>query len=352
MENLLRRKLQPMLRPLLVLIVVTTTACSDSDNKYFFEQLASEPMPIAADTISSISRNEPIRPLPPVSAESLVTPMVSLGRALFHDNRLSGDGTLNCSSCHMVDQGGDDNLATATGIRGQKGPINSPTVLNSGYNFRQFWNGRARTLADQAAGPVEAGIEMGADWDTVVENLSADKELRSQFKEAFGSDDITVEKVTTAIARYETSLSTPSDFDRYLMGQQNAISHEAKEGYALFKHYGCVGCHQGINVGGNLYQSFNAVQAVDIENFTVDKAGPESLDRDHAVSLVKVPSLRNIELTAPYFNGGRIDDLEIAVKIMGLSQTGTDIPDKDIKLIVEFLKSLTGDWQQHADLIN
>lgn len=290
--------------------------------------------------------------MPEVSPESLQTPMIQLGRLLFHDTRLSGDGTLTCASCHAIDQGGDDNLKTATGIRGQKGPINSPTVLNSGFNFRQFWDGRASSLDDQARGPVIAGIEMGAQWDNVIERLSRDDELRSQFKTAFGSSDISEDRVVFAIARYEETLITPAPFDQYLNGDISAISSDARRGYEKFKTYGCASCHQGINVGGNLYQQFGAVQRVDIDTFSASSATPLISGRDEELKMVKVPSLRNIELTAPYFHGGKVKDLSTAVRIMGLSQIGKAIPNSDIVLIVEFLKSLTGDWQQHAELVD
>ncbi|MEE9321645.1 MAG: cytochrome c peroxidase [Granulosicoccus sp.] len=340
-----------ILRASTIAFLVLLTGCSERGNETAFDRLQNLPIPLAVDTTTQLNQAEPIRPLPPVTSASLQTPMVTLGRELFHDTRLSGDGTLTCASCHGIDQGGDDNLQTATGIRGQKGPINTPTVLNSGFNFRQFWDGRAPTLDEQAKGPVEAGIEMGADWDIVVDTLSRDKQLKSRFEKAFGTSDITQNRVVHAIARYEETLTTPSPFDRYLSGDRNAISADARKGYEKFKTYGCSSCHQGINVGGNLYQQFGALQKVDIDSFTVAGATPVIGERDGDVTMVKVPSLRNIELTAPYFHGGKIKDLAIAVKIMGASQIGKVIPDSDIALIVAFLNSLTGDWQQHAELV-
>lgn len=331
--------------------VMLLAGCSEEFSESEFDSLQDLPLLIAEASPANLDMAEPIRPLPRVNAEALQTPMVKLGRLLFHDTRLSGDGTLTCASCHGIDQGGDDNLQTATGIRGQKGPINSPTVLNSGYNFRQFWDGRAPSLDEQAKGPVEAGIEMGADWDTVVATLSEDDELKETFKSVFGSGEITQHRVVHAIARYEETLITPSPFDDYLRGNTNAISANARAGYDKFKSYGCISCHQGINVGGNLYQQFGVMQSVDIQSFLDTGAKPIVRERHQDVSMVKVPSLRNIELTAPYFHAGKINDLPTAVRIMGLSQIGVTIPDQDISLIVAFLKSLTGDWQQHAALI-
>lgn len=333
-------------------IILASSACSDSSREDAFLRLQEQPLPLTIDTVASIGPTEPIRPLPPINPDDLNTPMVNLGRQLFHDTRLSGDGTLTCASCHGIDVGGDDNLATATGIRGQKGPINVPTVLNSGFNFRQFWDGRAPSLDEQARGPVAAGIEMGADWDVVVATLSEDDSLKDQFKTVFGTADISQDLVVHAIARFEETLTTPAPFDRFLMGDVKAISSDAAIGYSKFKNYGCASCHQGINVGGNLYQQFGVLQNVEVESFNVTGGEPVVKERDKEVTMVKVPTLRNIELTAPYFHGGKIKDLHTAVRIMGFSQIGTVIPEEDIAHIVEFLKSLTGDWQQHAALID
>lgn len=335
----------------LLVVTLLLSACLESEREIAFDQIQAQTIQLAADSAGTMGSSEPIRALGKVEPESLKTPVVNLGRDLFHDPRLSGDGTVTCASCHAIDQGGDDNLPTSVGIKGQVGPINSPTVLNSGFNFRQFWDGRAATLDEQAKGPVAASIEMGANWDNVVSRLSSDELLKKQFVEVFGKGEITQQKVVHAIARYEESLITPAPFDRYLAGETNSISPQAARGYEKFKSFGCVACHQGINVGGNLYQRFGAVQQVEIESFNVAGAKPVVKPRDEGVSLVKVPSLRNVSLTAPYFHGGKINDLHTAVRVMALSQIGKTIPDNDIEDIVAFLHSLTGDWQQHAALI-
>lgn len=343
--------LQGYIRCGAILLTTILASCSGNAIEEQFDRLQSLPLPLAETTVHRRTMNEPLRPLPDVSAESLQTPVVNLGRSLFHDTRLSGDGSLSCASCHGIDQGGDDDLETATGIRGQKGPINTPTVLNSGFNFRQFWDGRAPNLHEQAKGPVTADIEMDANWDTVVATLSEDASLKDAFKTVFGSTEITQERVVHAIARFEESLITPAPFDEFLKGDLSAISAEASAGYEIFKAYGCASCHQGINVGGNLYQQFGVMQSVDVESFMRHGAKPVIRDREEDISMVKVPSLRNVELTAPYFHSGKINDLRTAVRIMGLSQVGRDIPDSDISLIVAFLESLTGNWQQHAALV-
>ena len=327
------------------------TGCKDDQRHKKFEDLYAQLTPVATTRLTSFTSMEPIRPLATLDSKILQEPMVRLGRELFHDTRLSFDNTLSCASCHSISAGGDDGLPTSIGINGKKGPINAPTVLNSGLNFRQFWDGRVSTLAEQATVPVAATFEMGATWDLVVAKLSADNNLKGKFQSAFGSGDISQSRIVEAIARFEETLLTPSPFDQYLLGQEDAISAEAKAGYQIFKGYGCGSCHQGINVGGNLYQQFGVFQRVDLRSFLENGSKPVVLPRNRNVTLVKVPTLRNIELTAPYFHTGEIYDLYTAVRIMGISQIGKDIPEQDINLIVAFLKSLTGNWQQHAELI-
>jgi len=336
---------------MLLFICSAIAACSDDPRENEFDRLKDLPMPLAVETSSIRYESEPVRPLPEVNQDSLQTPMVSLGRVLFHDKRLSGDNSISCATCHNIETGGVDNLQTSLGIRNQKGPINAPTVFNSGFNFRHFWDGRARTLDEQARFPVEESFEMGADWTVVVSKLLQDSALSERFEAAFGSRDISQERIIYALGRYQESLVTPAPFDRYLKGDMDAISERAREGYKTFKTYGCSSCHQGVNVGGNLYQRFGAVQSLDIDEYLTSNASPQLRRRSDNVSLVKVPSLRNVELTAPYFHAGKVKDLRTAVRIMGLAQIGMQIPDNDVDLIVEFLKSLTGDWQQHAELV-
>jgi cytochrome c peroxidase len=161
----------------------------------------------------------------------------------------------------VIAEGGDDGARTSTGIDGAQGPINAPTVLNAVYNFRQFWDGRAADLAEQAQGPVVNPTEMGATWPEVIDKLQRDPSYPPQFAGAFGDRTITTERIARAIARFEETLVTPAPFDRYLLGDASAIDDDARRGYQLFKSYGCVACHQGINVGGNLYQKFGALQS-------------------------------------------------------------------------------------------
>jgi len=287
--------------------------------------------------------DEPIKPLQP--RLKLDARKVSLGRGLFHDKRLSKDNSLSCASCHEIAKGGVDGRQFAVGIKGQVGPINTPTVLNSGLNFRQFWNGRAATLEEQAAGPVHNPGEMGSNWPEVLAKLQQDAPLINQFK-AIYRDGLQPHNIQDAIATFEHSLTTPSRFDRYLMGDGSAITNEEKHGYQLFKDYGCVACHQGQGVGGNMYQTFGV-----LGNYFKDKGkitdadlGRFSVTNDERDRHVfKVPSLRNIELTAPYFHDGSANTLEDAVDVMFRYQLGRPAPAADKASIVKFLKTLTGE---------
>jgi cytochrome c peroxidase len=297
----------------------------------------------SAGTASAQQLNdEPIKPLVKVSLDAR---KVSLGRVMFHDKRLSKDNSLSCASCHEIAKGGMDGRQFAVGIKGQVGPINTPTVLNSGLNFRQFWNGRAATLEEQAAGPVHNPGEMGSNWQEVLGKLNKDAALVNQFR-AIYPDGLQPKNIQDAIATFERSLITPGRFDRYLNGESNAITSEEKQGYQLFKNYGCVACHQGQGVGGNMYQTFGVlgnyfkdkgkVTEADLGRFAVTKN-----EQDRHV--FKVPSLRNVELTSPYFHDGSAKTLEEAIDVMFRYQLGRTAPAGDKALIVKFLKTLTGE---------
>jgi len=292
---------------------------------------------------------EPILPLP--RSVNVNMDKVLLGRSLFHDTALSGDGTLACVTCHMLDHGGAEPRKTSTGIRGQIGPINSPTILNSGYNFVQFWDGRAKDLQEQAAGPVENPIEMGAKWDDVVDRLKKNEEYVASFAKLY-EDGITKDNATDALAEYEKSLITPSRFDKYLLGDETAITDAEKQGYATFKEVGCTACHTGILVGGTMFQKMGLVKdyfadrgmpitEADLGRFNVTKNAADKY-------FFKVPTLRNVELTSPYLHDGSHATLEETVQVMGKYQLGRDLSDAQVNGIVTFLKSLTGELPAHA----
>lgn len=291
------------------------------------------------------SANEPLAPLPPVG--TLDANKVTLGRRLYHDTRLSGDSTLSCASCHSLDRGGVDPqvVRTSTGIRGQVGPINAPTVLNSRFNFVQFWDGRSPDLTDQAGGPVTNPKEMGATWAQVLPRLSGDPTYVAAFGAAY-PDGVTQHNVQDAIATYEMTLVTPSRFDRWLGGDATALTEQERQGYATFKQVGCTACHNGVNAGGGMYQRMGLVR-----DYFADRGSPTDADNGRynvthqAVDrhFFKVPTLRNVEHTAPYFHDGSRATLEEAVQAMGRYQLGSELDASQVRLIVAFLRSLTGE---------
>ena len=303
----------------------------------------------AVETEKPAAPTEPILPLP--DSADVDMDKVLLGRSLYFDTALSGDGTVSCATCHMLEHGGAEPRKTSTGIGGQIGPINSPTVLNSSYNFVQFWDGRAKDLQEQAAGPVENPSEMGAKWENVVKRLAKNEEYAAAFAKLY-EDGITKDNATDAIAEYEKSLITPSRFDAYLKGDDTAITDAEKQGYATFKEVGCTACHSGINVGGAMFQKLGLVKdyfkdrgteitEADLGRFNVTKNEAEK-------HFFKVPTLRNVELTSPYLHDGSRATLEETVKVMGTYQLGRELTAAQVNSIVTFLKTLTGTLPAHA----
>lgn len=287
---------------------------------------------------------EPIQPLPP--APALDPKQVELGRKLFSDSRLSKNNSISCVSCHDLSNGGADHKPKSVGIGGAVAEVNTPTVLNAALNFRQFWDGRAANLEDQIDGPVNNPKEMGSSWAEVVAKLKDDLEYRKQFFTAY-NEEVSATRIKEAIAAFERSLLTPdSGFDRYLRGDASAISKNAKEGYGKFKKFGCIACHQGVNVGGNLFQSMGVMgdyfkdRKTEITNADLGRFNVTGRASDKHV--FKVPGLRNVELTAPYFHDGTAASLEDAVKKMAKYQLGRKLSKEDLEQLVQFLKSLTG----------
>ncbi len=278
---------------------------------------------------------EPITPLP---RSVLVNPVkVQLGKALFFDPILSADGTISCASCHDLYNGGDDGQRFSIGIRGQRGTINAPTVLNALFNFRQFWDGRAKDLQEQAAGPIVNPVEMGNNFPDLIEKLKHSP-YQAQFAEIY-DEGITQATITDAIAEFEKTLITPdAPFDRYLRGEKDAITEEQKEGYALFRLKGCIACHHGRNVGGNMYNKFGIIQRVDDDNLGRYNITKNPSDK----YFFKVPSLRNVTKTAPYFHNGSAKNLRAAVVFMAKYQVGRPISADEVDKIVAFLHALEG----------
>lgn len=289
--------------------------------------------------------DEPLRPLP---AHSDLDPgKVELGSLLFVDKRLSADNTIACSSCHDFTHGGADTRARSIGIHGAPSAVNAPSVFNSGLNFRELWSGSAPSLEAFVTGVVQNPTVFGSKWSDVVARISRDPDLAVRFA-ALYRDGVTRDNIVNAIATYARSLVTPSRFDRWLRGDSHAITAEEEQGYERFKSYGCVACHQGVNVGGNMYQKFGVMG-----NYFLDHGHDTAADQGrYAVTgresdrhVFKVPSLRNVALTSPYFHDGSAPTLEAAVDVMFRYQLGRTAPPTDKALIVDFLKTLTGERQ-------
>ncbi|MDQ2103857.1 cytochrome-c peroxidase [Azospirillum isscasi] len=287
-------------------------------------------------------------PITPIEAAKITNPgLVELGKKLYFDPRLSKSGFISCNSCHNLSMGGTDNLKTSIGHNWQQGPINSPTVLNSSLNVAQFWDGRAMTLQEQAGGPIANPGEMGSTHALAIEVLRSIPEYVQEFKDVFGETKITIEEVTKAIAAFEETLVTPNArFDKWLKGDKKALTTAEVEGYELFKDSGCTACHNGSAAGGNTFQKMGVVEPYKTNNPAEGRIAvtKEEADRFN----FKVPTLRNVALTYPYFHDGQAATLTDAVDVMGRIQLGKKFsPDENAK-IVAFLKTLTGDQPSFA----
>jgi cytochrome c peroxidase len=271
----------------------------------------------------------------------------ALGEKLYHDPILSADGKISCATCHQLHKGGTDRLPVSNGIKGQRGPINSPTVFNSAHNFVQFWDGRAKDLKAQALGPVENPLEMGEKWPQVLDKLQEHKEYGAALSKLYGKG-FKKEDVADAIAEFERTLTTPdSRFDLFLKGKKDALTALEKQGYELFQKKNCTLCHSGTYLGGESYQMLNPeyftarggkLTDADMGRYNVTK-------KEEDRHMFKVPMLRNVAVTAPYFHDGRVRTLEEAIRLMGKYQLGEEIPAQEVRAIAAFLKTLTGTYQ-------
>lgn len=283
---------------------------------------------------------------------TLDMPRALLGRRLYFETRLSRDGTISCATCHSLDHGGAEPRVTSIGIGGAVGPINSPTVLNASLGIAQFWDGRAATLEDQARGPVENPLEMGTTFEAVVSSLLSDPSYVAEFARVYPDGGITEGNIVGAIAEYERSLVTPGRFDRFLGGDSIALTAEERAGYDLFTSVGCTSCHRGPALGNTMFQRLGVVRdyfaevgrpLTDADNGRYNVTHDES----HRHSF-KVPTLRNVALTAPYFHDGSRATLEDAVTAMGRYQLGRDFSADELRQLVAFLGALTGELPAHA----
>ena len=272
---------------------------------------------------------EPITPIPAPRAQD--PQRVLLGERLFSDRRLSHNNTHSCSSCHDIESNGASANVHDT-HDGLPIALNTPTVFNVSLNFRLNWEGNFRSLEEGIDQSLRNPAIMGSSVDEVVSKLRADPEMVGQFRDAYGREP-DVAAVLDAIAAFERSLVTPgSRFDRWLLGEANAITPDELYGYQVFKSLGCITCHQGVNVGGNLFQRHGIFHPL---------GSPEPV-------LLRVPSLRNVATTAPYFHDGSAATLPEAVKAMGLAQLDRVLTDQQVTAIVAFLNTLTGNYRDQA----
>jgi len=280
---------------------------------------------------------------------------VALGKMLYHDPRLSSTGTVACASCHNTMLGGEDNRPNSMGVNGQTGGRSAPTVWNAAFNKVQFWDGRADSLEAQAAGPVTNPIEMGMkSWDDVVARLKTINGYKAAFKNAFGSDNaISKDNATKAIAAYERTLITPnSAYDKYVNGEKSAMTVQQVRGMQKAVELGCTSCHSGPAFNGpGVFQKFPVTSNGYFEaqyHFSKDKGLAEVTKKDSDEHLWKVPTLRNIALTAPYFHNGSVKTLDKAVTVMAKMQLNKDLSDADVADIVAFLNALTGEFPKQT----
>jgi cytochrome c peroxidase len=329
--------------------VVTTGLAADATAPAGAASVTTTPAGTAAAPAASagpaeLSIGEPITPVP--LTDDLDPRKVKLGRRMFTDSRLSGDHGVSCASCHNFNRAFTDGLPISAGLPGNPGVTNTLSLLNVDLNSKHAWDGHVMTLQEQAAGVVVKKSTMGANWDNVIATLKSDTAVTAAFKNIY-PDGVRKENVIDALVEFEKSLNTPNaPFDRYLRGDDKAITDAAKAGYQLFKDYGCASCHQGVNVGGNMVEVFGIFgkpRAASKGAETPGSAQNTGISDDRPV--FRVPSLRNVQFTGPYFHDGSVPTLSKAIAIMARYQLGRNISDDDVANIEAFLDSLTGEYR-------
>lgn len=295
----------------------------------------------AADNTASVF------PLP--SPSSPGTKLNELGKYLYEDKVFSDKYIFSCNSCHSLEKSGVDHLPVYIGVNKIPGNYNTPTTLNAKLNFRQFWNGRVKSLSEVIDNHIADNTIFNNTWENILKRLNNNETYTDLFKQNYLQGEVSSENVKNALLVFLSNLVTPkSPFDQYLNGHQDAISDNAKQGFELFQKYGCVTCHEGANLGGNLFQKLGIYK----DYYYQKKYKPADLGlytftkKEEDKFFFKVPSLRNVALTAPYLHDGSISTLQEMIQIMGIYQVGQTIPDDDIALIINFLESLNG-VQEH-----
>ena len=316
------------MRKTLSLVILSSTISLYASNNLVQEALKAglKPIPKDKQELKKLIDN----PKNPITQEK-----VELGKKLYFEPRLSKSALISCNTCHNLATGGDDNIPVATGHKWRQNPhhLNSPTVFNAVFAKRQFWDGRSPDLEDQATGPIQAAPEMDMHKDMAVKVVTSIPEYKKSFEKVFSNEKITIETIGKAIGAFERTLVTPSRFDDYLNGDENALTKEEKDGLKTFIKVGCASCHSGVALGGTM-QPFPVAKPykyANVGDFKGNKNG-----------MVKTPTLRNVTQTAPYFHNGAVWSLKEAVKIMGETQLGKTLSEKEINSIVTFLKTLDG----------
>lgn len=300
----------------------------------------------AAQPGASVAR-EPIEPLPLTISHDPAR--VALGEKLFYDPRVSHDGKMSCGSCHITARGGSDGLPRSINNDGKPGELNAPTIFNLAFNHRLTWSGRFRSIEAQTVAVLHNPTHINTSWAELLPKLESFREYSELFRKAYAGG-LRQDNVIDAIASFERSLITPNaPFDRYLRGEAAALGAEEARGYALFKSYGCIACHQGVNIGGNLFQKFGQ-----FEDYFARRGGPLTkadlgryavTGREQDRHVFRVPSLRNVAVTAPYLHDGSVATLDEMVRLMARVQLGRSLPEQDVRAIVRFLHTLTGEFR-------
>jgi cytochrome c peroxidase len=308
-------------------------------------------MAFASDADLRAMSKSMFKPIPssaPDLKRNKATPeKLELGHMLYFEPRLASSQLISCQTCHNVGLAGGDLQETSTGHGWQKGPRNAPTTYNAVFNTAQFWDGRAEDLAEQSKGPVQASVEMNNTPEMVIKTLKSIPEYVALFKKAFPEkkDPVNFDNMALAIEIFEATLLTPNDgLDRFMAGDNDALSAKQKEGLELFVNKGCVGCHSGINLGGDGYYPFGVVEKPGADLLPEGDKGRFQVTNTEADEYVfRSPSLRNVALTYPYFHTGKVWNLNDAVEVMSSSQLGMDLNKKEAAKITSFLEALTGE---------
>lgn len=333
------------------LLVAGCNKSSEATKETVVTSNVAEPEMKASTDPLTLQAREVFKPIPIKAPElpgnTATVDKIALGTTLYFDPRISATHSISCASCHNIGLGGADNSPTSAGFHGTRGARNSPTVFNAVFNFSQFWDGRAKDLEEQAGGPMTNPVEMASPKQHVAEQLAALPQYRVDFARVFPgeSDPVSLANAQKAIAAFEATLITPNAaFDRYLRGDVNALDANQKAGLSLFMDKGCSTCHSGVGLGGTMYAKFGLVEAPDTKYRPVDDKGRGGVTGNASDDyFFKVPSLRNIALTAPYFHTGSEQDLAKVVDVMAKSQLGQVLTPVETASIVAFLNTLTGD---------